>query len=217
MSVEFPEFDLVLSLEDARPSSTRVPEGKYLVECQGCEHPVVNPTSHVVTVVFVYRVLAGPDAYPNAGLGGRLIDFVTIYTPKVAEFKAFPLSKTLACLGRTDIIEAFARMQGTQRRITAANRDAIFERISQAVKGRKAVAYVSDQPGSNPPRSRIDDLSTETETQFGPGWEVLKRSTTYATPEANGPVSYTARPSGPGAAPAAQAASSLFDDLDRAI
>jgi hypothetical protein len=217
MPVEFPEFDLNLSLEDARPSSTRVPEGKYLVECQGCEHPVVNPKTGVVTVVFIYRITQGPDAFPNAGLGGRLIDFVTLYTPKVQDFKAFPLSKTLACLGRTDVIEAFAKLQGGQRRITAANRDAIFERISQACKGRRAVAFVVDQPGVNPPRSRIDDLSPEAESQFGPGWEVLKKSTTYSTPEPNGPVSYAARPTGPGAAPAAEAASSLFEDLDRAI
>ena len=208
MSTEFIPFELNLSVEDARPASARVPEGKYLLECQGCEHPVTNPNTKVVSVVFIYRIMQGPDAYPNAGLGGRMIDFVTLYTPNKPGFKPFPLSQTLVALGRTDVVEAFAKMQSAQRTPqTQAQADAIFDRISQAVKGRKCVGHIADQPGANPPRSRIDGLSPESE------WDVLRKATEYrssvgpgfaAAPTANGPT-----------APAA--ASDLFSDLDRAI
>jgi hypothetical protein len=208
MSTDFIPFELNLSVEDARPASARVPEGKYLLECQGCEHPVKNPTTSVVSVVFVYRIMQGPDAYPNAGLGGRLIDFVTLYTPNKPGFKPFPLSQTLVALGRTDIVEAFSKMQSAQRTPqTQAQADAIFDRISQAVKGRKAVGHIADQPGVNPPRSRIDGLSPESE------WDVLRKSSEY-NPNV-GPGFAAAAPRANGPAPAA--ASDLFSDLDRTI
>jgi hypothetical protein len=89
-----------------------------------------------------------------------------------------------------------------------ANR--VFDNISAQCRGKQAVADVRDRPGTSQPISSIDALSPAEE------WQNLRKAVSYAAPT-NGPVSYAQRPAGPGAGPAAQAASDLFADLDRQI
>jgi len=210
-----PRIELDLSLDQIREGTDRVPEGRYLLDCLGCEHPLENPTSHVVSVVFSYRIVQGPDAYPQAGIGGRLIDFVTLWTPNKPDMKPWALTSELEALGRTDVIEAFAKMQASQRsfEIPSPQADAVFDRISQAVRGKQAVGHVADQPGSNPPRSRIEKLQSVNPGPFSPGWEVLRKSAEYRPEAGPGFAAPTTRANGPAAA----GAPDLFSDLDRAI
>ena len=200
--VPFRAFELDLAVEDARPAAARVPEGFYLVECEGCDHPTTTQTS--TGVRFLYRIMQGPDSNPNAGIGGRLRDFNTLEVPG-KDRNHFPLTATLIALGRRDIVEAFTSMQQSQRRITTQEQaNTVFDRISQAVKGRRAVADIRDQVGRAQPFSGIDALHPEAE------WETFKKAAAYTQ---NGPVA----PVGRGPSQTTTAANALFDDIDQRI
>lgn len=204
-SVPFRAFELDLSLDDARPASVRVPEGFYLVECDGCDRPTTSATS--TGVRFLYHIVSGPDSNPNLGLGGRLRDFNTLEVPR-KERNHFPLTATLVALGRADIVQAFAAMQQSQRRITSeAQLVQVFERISQAVKGRRAVADIRDRAGQSQPFSSIEALHPESD------WETFKRATSYGP----GPQGLGGVPVGAPGANGPTGGGALFADLDRTI
>lgn len=208
-SVPFRPFTLDLALEDARPASARVPEGYYLLECDGCDTPTVSATS--TGVRFLYHIVSGPDSNPNLGIGGKLRDFNTLEVPG-KDRNHFPLTATLVALGRSDIVTAFANMQAGQNRITShAQLVQVFQRISQAVKGHKAVGDIRDRVGQSQPFSSIEALHPESE------WETFKRAAVYGGqngPSGMGPVPVMPGPNGP-TAPAGS--SDLFSDLDRTI
>lgn len=208
-SVPFRPFTLDLNLDDARPASVRVPEGYYLLECDGCDTPTVSTTS--TGVRFLYHIVSGPDSSPNLGIGGRLRDFNTLEVPG-KERNHFPLTASLVALGRADVVEAFAKMQASQQRITThAQLVQVFQRISQAVKGRRAVGDIRDRVGQSSPFSSIEALHPESE------WETFKRAAVYGGN--NGPSGMGPVPAMPGAnGPTGPAAGGdLFADLDRTI
>jgi hypothetical protein len=209
MSTDWTPFRLDLSLEDARPAAVRVPEGFYLVECEGCEAPAKNPTTGTIGTRFIWRILQGPDSNPNAGIGGRLRQFNTLYVPG-KERNHFPLTATLVALDLQNVVQMFAQASQAQQMLETREAAAkVFERVSAQCRGKQAVADVRDRVGSSQPFSSIDALSPAVE------WPNLRKAAAYTAP--NGPVSYAARPTGPGAAPAQQAANDLFTDLDRQI
>jgi hypothetical protein len=207
MSTEWTPFRLDLAIEDARPASARVPEGFYLVECEGCEHPVKNPSTGSIGVWFMYRIVQGPDANPNAGIGGRLRDYNNLFVPGKAR-NHFSLTGTLVALDLANVVQMFASASEAQQTMaTQETANRVFDNISAQARGRQAVADIRDRAGTN--YSTIDALSSVAE------WVNLRKAASYTAP--NGPVSYTARPAGPGAGPAQAAANDLFADLDRQI
>jgi len=211
----FRPFKLDLNIDDARPASARVPEGYFLVECDGCDAPRQTATSTGLNVLF--RIVSGPDANPNMGLGGRLRDFNTLESAaRNADGKSthFAFTATLAALGRTDIVEAFNRMGDANVIDSMAKLISVIAQVSDAIKGRRCVADVRDRQGQNGTFSSIEALFPIEE------WETFKKAAPYSGnpgPGFGNPPVASARPNGPGAGPAAAASADLFADLDRAI
>lgn len=206
-TVPFRPVRLDLAIEDARPSSVRVPEGYYLLECDGCDAPTQTATS--TGAWFRFHIVAAPDNHPNVGLNGHLSDRVTIESVN-RDRNHFPLTAALVALGRADVVSAFAQMsQDQQTAMTMERLAQVFERISAAVKGRKAVGDVRDRQGQSQPISSIEGLLPEAE------WDTLKKAAVYTAPV--GPVGIpVGTPGAPGAnGPAA--GGDLFSDLDRTI
>ena len=158
-SVPFRPVRLDLSMADVREPSVRIPVGYYLVECEGCDAPVQTATS--TTSRFLFRVVQGSDAHPNAGLGARLRETVTVESIQ-HERNHFPLSNALVALGRADIVEAFEKMTPEQQNNLSLERLAqVFVRISAAIKGKRCVADVRDFVGRAQPTSTIEALYAE--------------------------------------------------------
>lgn len=209
MSAEWTPFRLDLSVEDVRTPSVTVPEGFYKLRCEGCDHPVKNPQTGVIGVRFRWTIVQGPDNNPNVGIGGTLPQFNTLYVPG-KERNHFPLSATLVALGRTDIVEMFQKAAESQQFMDSqATANKVFDNISQAVRGREAVGDIRFREGTSTRLSSIDALHPIEK------WDDLRRS--FSVAPTNGPVSYTQRPTGPGAGPAQVASDNLFADLDRQI
>ena len=206
MSAEWTPFRLDLAVSDAREASAKVPEGFYLLECQGCDHATRNKDTGTVATRFTYRIIAGPDAYPNAGLGGRLRKSTNLFIPG-RDRSHWPFTAALVNLGRADIVEMFEKASGEQQMMnTEAGTNNVLDNVSAQVKGRRCVGQVVDIRGSANPASGIESTFPEER------WPELKKSGVY-TSQSNGPVSYAARPAGPGAEAAQQAASDLFKDF----
>src|SRR5215471_6182390 len=143
--VPFRPVRLDLSMADVREPSVRISVGYYLVECEGCDAPVQTATS--TTTRFLFRVVAGADSRPNAGLGARLRETVTVESV-AHERNHFPLSNALVALGRADIVQAFEAMTPEQQSNMTMDRLAqVFVRISSAIKGKQCVADVRDYIG----------------------------------------------------------------------
>jgi len=207
-NIPFRPVRLDLSMADVREPSVRIPVGYYLMECEGCDAPVQTATS--TTVRFLFRVVQGSDRNPNAGLGARMRETVTLESV-AHERNHFPLSNALVALGRADIVEAFEKMTPEQQNSMTLERLAqVMVRVSSAIKGRKAVADVRDFIGRAQPTSTIEALYAESR------WDEFKRATPYQAegPTGMGPV--PVQPAGPNG-PAGPGGADLFADLERSI
>lgn len=202
--VPFRPVRLDLSLDDARPRSARIPEGYYLLECDGYEAPTQTKTSTGARALF--HVVAGPDLNPNQGLGARLNDYNTIETP-TKEHANFPISVTLVALGRGDIVEAFAKMSAQQQTSTSmAHLTQVFQRISSVIKGLQCVGDIRDSVGTRETFSNIQALLPKED------WALLKKGAQGGSGPTGSPV--PVMPSGPNGP---TAGSDLFADLERTI
>ena len=205
-SVPFRPVRLDLSMADVREPSVRIPVGYYLVECEGCDAPVQTATS--TTSRFLFRVVQGSDAHPNAGLGARLRETVTVESIQ-HERNHFPLSNALVALGRADIVEAFEKMTPEQQNNLSLERLAqVFVRISAAIKGKRCVADVRDFVGRAQPTSTIEALYAEVR------WDEFKRATGY---QAEGPTGMGPVPVQPVGPNGPTGGTDVFADLDRVI
>src|SRR5215472_2596972 len=209
MSTEWTPFRLDLAVSDAREAAPRVPEGFYLVECQGCDNATRNKDTGTVATRFNYRIVQGPDAYPNAGLGGRLRKSTNLYVPG-RDRSHWPFTLALTNLGRADIVTMFENASEAQQMMnTEAGTNNVLANVSAQVKGRRCVAQVADMRGAANPVSVIENTFPEER------WVELKKSGVY--PTGNGPVAYspnqpTANVAGGQQSAPAQQGGSLFDD-----
>src|SRR5262245_31320362 len=193
----FTPFTFDDSVTRTEPGRARVPEGYYLVECEGME-PTAETFEKTAGIWNKIRIVQGPDAAPGLGVGGRLRDFNAVGKADAQ----FGLGQTLGAYGHADVAKALAG-----RAIpTYAFFQQLAAALSQRCTGRRAVALIADQQGQTRPFSGVEELHPESD------WA------TYRQAQVLGSTTAPARNGAPAAAPAPLAADAdLFADLDSAI
>lgn len=207
----FQGFSFDDSVGRTEPGRARVPEGYYLVECEGME-PTPEDYERTIGIYNKIRIIQGPDSAPGLGVGGRMRDYNALGKADAQ----FGLGQTLGAYG----LDALAKQLAAQKLAFAPGHDGYvqFQRLTAALAqratGKQAVALIADQPGQNGrPFSGVEALFSAAD------W------TTYRTAQVlgggNGPVGgQPAVPRGPapGGAPSVpEGAADLFADLDSAI
>ena len=150
----FEAFSFDDSITRTEPSRARVPEGYYLMECDGME-PTAQDYEKNTGVWATWRIVQGPDANPGLGVGGRMRDF-NLVGKKDAQFG---LAQTLGAVGMKNVAEA---LKGRTIPSYAAFAQVVSQ-LDQRCKGKRAVARIADQPGQTRPFSGIDELFPESE------------------------------------------------------
>lgn len=199
----FEPFSFDDSVGRTEAGRARVPEGYYLVECEGFE-PTAEDYAKTTGIWVKIRIVSGPDSAPNLGIGGRLRDFNSVGKTDAQ----FGLGQALGAFGQPAIAKQLAQ---TKLRVeTYAQLTNLCANFTRVVGNARAVADIRDQPGQTRPFSGVENLLPASE------WEHLRKATAYTDP--NGPVDY-----GQGARPAPRtgpnnggAEIDLFADLDRA-
>lgn len=196
----FEGFSFDDSVARTEPGRARVPEGFYLVECEGFE-PTAADYEKTVGIWNKIRIVSGPDSNPSLGVGGRMRDFNSVGKVDAQ----FGLGQTLGAFGQ----EAVAK-QLASNKVQVPNYQAfqnLVANLSSRVTGKRAVAFIADQPGNNGrPFSGVEELHPESD------WS------NYRTVGPAGGNGTPARPTGPAPANpggAAAAIDDLFSDLDR--
>jgi hypothetical protein len=193
----FESFAFDDSITRTEPSRARVPEGYYLMECDGME-PTAADYEKNTGVWATWRILQGPDANPGLGVGGRMRDF-NLVGKKDAQFG---LAQTLGALGLKPVAEA---LRGRAIPNYAAFQ-ALVKQLDTRCKGKRAVARIADQPGQSRPFSGIDELFPEAE------WANYRKA--VMVPVGAMPVNQLA---GVGAQANSVASEDIFADLDQRI
>jgi hypothetical protein len=186
----------------------RVPEGYYLVECEGLD-PTPEDFEKTAGIFCKLRIVQGPDSAPGVGVGGRLRDYNTM--GKKDAF--FAIGSTLSAFGLGAIAKQLeTRAKAGQPLKLATYKDfvAFTENIAQRLVGRRAVALIADQPGNNGrPFSGVESLFIETD------WATYRTAQVVGAPA----VPQMAMAGATNGAPATALASAadLFADLDAAL
>jgi hypothetical protein len=188
----------------------RVPEGYYLIECEGAE-PTAEDFEKTAGIFVKIRIVQGPDATPGLGVGGRLRDYNTM--GKKDAF--FALGSTLKAFGLGAIakqLETRAKAGQPLRLATYRDFAAFTENIAQRLTGRRAVALIADQPGNNGrPFSGVESLFEEAD------WATYRTAQMVGAPTAPQTMAAVAAAGSNGASSAPTGAADLFADLDAAL
>lgn len=150
----FEAFSFDESILRTEPSRARVPEGYYLMECDGME-PTAADYEKNTGVWATWRIVQAGDSNPGLGVGGRMRDF-NLVGKKDAQFG---LAQTLGALGLKPIAEA---LKGRAIPSYAAFAG-VVKQLDARCKGKRAVARIADQTGGTRPFSGIDELFPESE------------------------------------------------------
>lgn len=201
----FEAFSFDDSVGRTEQGRARVPEGYYLVECEGFE-PTPEDYAKTTGIWVKVRIVAGPDSAPGLGVGGRLRDFNSVGKVDAQ----FGLGQALGAFGQAGVAKQLA---ATKLRVDSYQQlQNLCANFTRVVGTAQAVADIRDQVGQTRPFSGIENLLPASE------WTHLKTATAYTDP--NGPVDPG---SGMGARPAPRNGPSgggaeidLFADLDRA-
>src|SRR5262245_1231087 len=150
----FTPFSFDDSVGRTEAGRARVPEGYYLVECEGME-PTARDWEKTTGVWNKVRIVSGPDAAPGTGVGGRLRDFNSVGKADAQ----FGLGQTLGAFGQEPIAKQLA--SGKVRIDSYEQFERLVANISQRCAGKRAVAFIADQPGTTRPFSGIEALYPE--------------------------------------------------------
>ena len=195
----FQGFNFDDSVTRTEAGRARVPEGYYLVECEGME-PTAADYDKTAGIWNKLRIVSGPDAAPGLGVGGRLRDYNAVGKADAQ----FGLGQTLGAFGYADVAKALAG-----RAIpTYQHFEALAKALSQRCSGRRAVALIADQPGQTRPFSGIEALYPESD------WGTYRQAQVLGqgiAPRGPAPLN------GPAAAAPTAADADLFADLDSSI
>lgn len=195
------------SVGRTEPGRARVPEGYYLVECEGME-PTPEEYERTTGIYNKIRIVQGPDSAPGLGVGGRMRDYNAVGKPDAQ----FGLGMTLGAFGLESLAKQLAT--GKVQVPTYTHFKNLVARMGQAATGRRAVALIADQPGQNGrPFSGVEALYPEADWQTYRTAQVLGGN-------GGGPTGgQPAVPRGPqpGSPSVPEGAADLFADLDSAI
>lgn len=198
----FEAFSFDDSVGRTEAARARVPEGFYLVECEGLE-PTAEDYKNTTGVWCKVRIVAGPDASPSTGVGGRMRDFNAVGKTDAQ----FGLGQMLAAFGQEAVAKQLANSKLQIPNYAAFQN--LVTNLNSRVQGKRAVAFIADQQGTNGRSfSGIDELHPEAD------WANYRTVGLGGGGSANG----ASRPSGPAPANpggAAEAIDSLFSDLER--
>lgn len=197
----FQGFTFDDSVTRTEAGRARVPEGYYLIECEGME-PTAEDFEKTAGIWNKVRIVQGPDSAPGLGVGGRLRDFNAVGKADAQ----FGLGQTLGAYGMADLAKALAG-----RAIpTYGHFQQLANALSQRCSGKRAVALIADVPGRERPFSGVEALYPEAD------WTTYRQAQVLG----GGPMSGGGVPrNGPaptGGAPAA-ADADLFADLDASV
>jgi hypothetical protein len=195
--VPFEAFSFDDSVARTEASRARVPEGYYLVECQGFE-PTAQDYAKSTGIWCNIRIIQGPDANPGLGVGGRMRDFNTVGKADAQ----FGLAQTLGAFGQAQLAKSLVgRSIPTYQHLQQ-----LCAALSQRTQNAKAVALIADQPGQTRPFSGVEALYPATE------WDVYRKASAVSVGAM--PVAATvAAVSGNNAS----ASDDIFADLDQRI
>jgi hypothetical protein len=206
----FQGFSFDESVGRTEPGRARVPEGYYLVECEGME-PTPEDYERTIGIYNKIRIVQGPDAAPGLGIGGRMRDYNALGKADAQ----FGLGMTLGAYG----LEAVAKQLAAQKLVFQPGPAGYVQfqnlcrALAQRATGKRAVALIADQPGQNGrPFSGVEALYPEADWQTYRAAQVLGGN--------GGPTGgQPAVPRGPqpGAPSVPEGAADLFADLDQAI
>jgi hypothetical protein len=195
----FQGFSFDDSVTRTEAGRARVPEGYYLIECEGME-PTAADYDKTAGIWNKIRIVQGPDAAPGLGVGGRLRDYNAVGKADAQ----FGLGQTLGAFGYADVAKALAG-----RAIpTYQHFEALAKALSARCAGKRAVALIADQPGQTRPFSGVEALYPESD------WATYRQAQVLGqgmAPQAQ------ARANGPAAAAPSAADVDIFSDLDAAI
>jgi hypothetical protein len=150
----FQGFTFDDSVTRTEAGRARVPEGYYLVECEGME-PTAEDFQKTAGIWNKVRIVQGPDSAPGLGVGGRLRDFNAVGKADAQ----FGLGQTLGAFGHADVAKALAG-----RAIPSYQHfQQLAAALSQRCVGRRAVALIADQQGQTRPFSGIEELHPESD------------------------------------------------------
>lgn len=196
----FQGFTFDDSVTRTEPGRARVPEGYYLVECEGMEATAENyeKTAGIWNKI---RIVQGPDAAPGLGVGGRLRDFNAVGKADAQ----FGLGQTLGAYGQTAIAKSLAGRPipnyATFTQLAAA--------LSARCTGKRAVALIADQQGQTRPFSGVEEMHPESD------WVTYRQAQVLG--QGIAPRGTAAPLNGPATPAAVAADADLFADLDSAI
>jgi hypothetical protein len=194
----FQGFSFDDSVGRTEPGRARVPEGYYLIECEGMD-PTAEDYEKTVGIWNKIRIVQGPDSAPGLGVGGRLRDFNSVGKVDAQ----FGLGQTLGAYGLEAVAKQLAAGKVNVPSYAAFQR--LCQGLSQRATGKRAVALIADQPGQTRPFSGIEALYPEADWATYRQAQVLGQSVAPQAMPSNGP-----------AQPMAGAAD-LFADLDSAV
>lgn len=193
----FEAFSFDDSVARTEASRARVPEGYYLVECQGFE-PTAQDYAKNTGIWCSIRIVQGPDSNPGLGVGGRMRDFNLVGKADAQ----FGLAQTLGAFGQATVAKSLVgrsipSYQALQQLCTA---------LTQRTQNAKAVALIADQPGQTRPFSGIEALYPATE------WDVYRKASAVSVGAM--PVTSTVAAS---AGNNAATSDDIFADLDQRL
>lgn len=194
----FTGFSFDDSVGRTEAGRARVPEGYYLIECEGLE-PTAADYDKTVGIWNKVRIVQGPDSAPGLGVGGRLRDFNSVGRVDAQ----FGLGQTLGAYG----LEAVAK-QLAQQKLNVPTYEAfanLTAQLSRRAAGKRAVALIADQPGQTRPFSGIEQLFPEAD------WATYRQAQVLG--QGTSPTATTQRTDNASGSPI-QGAADLFADLN---
>ena len=183
------------SVGRTEPGRARVPEGYYLVECEGFD-PTPADYEKTTGIFCKVRIVSGPDSAPGLGVGGRLRDFNAVGKADAQ----FGLGMTLGAFGQGELAKALVgrslpTYQHFQQMVSA---------LTQRCQGKRAVALIADQQGASRPFSGIESLYPESD------WQTYRQAQVVGAPSAPSAQA----PNGPTQGLNMSSAEDLFGDVD---
>lgn len=196
----FTAFSFDDSVGRTEPGRPRVPEGYYLLDFEGFE-PTPEEYEKTTGIYGKFQIIAGPDANPGVGVGGRMRDFNAVGKPDAQ----FGLGQTLGALGHPEIAKALATQKMAITSWGQLNN--LCANMTARVGKVRVVALIADQPGQTRPFSGIESLHAASE------WETYRKAAVVGASTVARPAT-SANGSPAGAAVPQQTVDDLFADLD---